>query len=135
METANILTLHLADGFGLYLVAIGAGALIAPDRWRAMRGEFERSPGLTTVTGVMTFAIAAAIVGVHHSFDDPLAIVISLAGIIGAAEGLLLLAVPQLLLAIAGPFYERPRAWAIVAVLLGAALLAAGLTGHATATL
>lgn len=135
METARMLTLHLAEAFGLYLVAIGAGALIAPERWRAIGGEMERSPGLAIVTGVFTFVIGVAILGIHHSLADPLAIFITVAGAIAAAEGLLLLAVPHLLIALSRPFFEHPRAWAVVAVLLGLFLLVAGFTGHATTSL
>jgi uncharacterized protein YjeT (DUF2065 family) len=135
MDTARILTLCIAEAFGLYLIAIGAGALIAPDRWRAIGDEMERSPGLTLVMGLLSFAIGALILGVHHSLTDPLAIIITAAGAIATVEGLLLIAVPQALIAFGRPFFARPRPWAIVAVMLGIALLVAGFTGHATATL
>ncbi len=135
MDTASVLTLRLAEAFGLYLAAIGAGALIAPDRWRAIGDEFERSPGLTLLSGVLAFAFGALIFGVHHSLTDPLAIVVTIAGAIGAVEGLVLLAVPQALTGISRFAFARPRLWAIVAVLLGVAFFVAGLTGHATATL
>jgi hypothetical protein len=133
MDTASVLTLRLAEAFGLYLMAIGAGALIAPDRWRAMGDEMERSRGLVLIAGVLTFALGALIFGAHHSVADPLAVVITVFGAIGAVEGLLLLAVPQPLLAIGRSVFARPLPWAIVAVMLGAALFIAGLTGHATA--
>lgn len=135
MDTASVLTLRLAEAFGLYLVAVGAGALIAPDRWRAVGDEMERSPGLVLIAGVLTFAFGALIFGIHHSLADPFAIVITVFGAIGAVEGLLLLAVPQTLIAIGRAAFARPHLWAIVAVLLGAVLFVAGLTGHATASL
>ena len=135
MDTASVLTLRLAEGFGLYLVAVGAGALIAPDRWRAIGDEFERSPGLTLISGVVGFAFSALIFGVHHHLTDPLAIVITLFGAIGALEGLLLLAAPQALMGISRFAFARPQLWSIVALLVGAALFIAGLTGRATATL
>lgn len=131
MDTASVLTLRLAEAFGLYLMAIGAGALIAPHRWRAIGEEMERSPGLILIAGVLTFAFGALIFGIHHSVADPLAIVITIFGAIGAVEGLLLLAVPQTFIRIGRAAFARPYLWAIVAVLLGAALFVAGLTGHA----
>jgi hypothetical protein len=131
METASILTLRLAEAFGLYLLAIGAGALVAPDRWRAIGAELERSPGLALVTGVFTFALGAAIFGLHHSLTDPLAVIVTIAGAIGAVEGLLLIAVPDLMVAIGRPFFAYPRVWAMIVLALGAALLLAGLTGRA----
>ena len=44
MHTATPLTLHLLGAIGLYMVAIGASALIDPGRWRALGEEMERSP-------------------------------------------------------------------------------------------
>ena len=131
METASTLTLCLAEAFGVYLIAVGAGALLAPDRWRAIGAELERSPGLTLVTGVFTFAFGAALVGLHHSLADPLAIVITIAAAIGAIEGVLLLVVPELMIAFGRPFFSRPRAWAAVVVVLGLVFLALGLSGRA----
>jgi len=131
METAAILTLRLAEAFGLYLLAVGAGALIAPGRWRAIGAELERSPGLALVAGLLAFALGAVTFGVHHHLTDPLAIIVTIAGAIGAAEGLLLIAVPDLMIAIGRPFFAHPRVWAIIVLVLGAALLLAGLTGRA----
>jgi hypothetical protein len=93
----------------------GAGAVARPD----------------LVTGVFTFAFGAALVGLHHRLTDPLAIVITAAAAIGAAEGMLLLVVPGLMIALGRPFFARPRLWAIFALLAGSALVLAGLTGRA----
>jgi len=51
METASPLTLHLLCALGLYLLAVGAGIMFAPERWRAMGEELERSPALTVTMG------------------------------------------------------------------------------------
>jgi hypothetical protein len=131
MDTASILTLHLAEALGLYLVAVSAGALIAPDHWRALGRELENSPGLTLVMGVFAFAISAAMLIAHHGMDDPLAIIVTAAAAAGVAEGLLMLVVPQALVPVSRWAFEHPRAWAIVTVALGLLLLAAGLTGDA----
>jgi hypothetical protein len=132
MDTASILTLRLAEGFGVYLMSIGAGVLIAPDRWHAVGEEIERSRGLVLIAGVLSFAFGALIFGIHHSFVDPFAVLITVLGAIGAAEGLLLLVVPRTLIAIGRSVFARPQPWGIASVLLGAALFVAGLTGHPT---
>ena len=126
METASALTLHLIEAIGLYLVAIGAGTLIAPERWRALGEEFDRSPGLTAMTGIVTFAIGVALLGVHHGLADPLQILVSAIGAIAALEGLLILAVPRVMIALGAPFLARPRGWAIVTVALGLLFILAG---------
>jgi hypothetical protein len=131
METASVLTLCLAEAIGLYLAAIGVGALIDPDRWRRLGVEMERSAGLPLAMGVLTFAIGAAMFGAHHHLGDPLAAIITVMGAIGALEGLLLIAVPRALILAGRPFFEHPRPWAIVAVAGGILLFLVGLTGHA----
>jgi hypothetical protein len=126
MHTATPLTLHLLGAIGLYLVATGAGALIAPDRWQGLGAELERSAGLTIAMGLVTFAIGVALLGVHHSLADPLQILVSAIGAIAALEGLLILAVPRAMIAFGAPFFVRPRAWAIACVVLGLAFILAG---------
>ena len=128
MHTATPLTLHLLGAIGLYMVAIGAGALTAPDRWRTLGEEMERSAGLTMSMGLVTFAIGVALLGVHHGLADPPQILVSAIGAIAALEGLLILAVPRAMIAFGAPFLAWPRAWAIVTVALGLAFILAGVT-------
>lgn len=135
METATALTLHLLDAIGLYMLAAGAGALLAPDRWQKVGDEMEASPGLTILIGIVTFAIGVAMLGVHHGLHDPPAIVVTVIAAIAVVEGMLILAVPRVMIRIGAPFFARPRAWAAVTVLLGLVLLAVGLTGRAGPTL
>ena len=130
METASPLTLHLLGAIGLYMVAIGAGALAAPDRWARMVGEMAESAALTTLMGLVTFAIGVALLGVHHERDDPLQIVVTAVGAIAALEGLLILAVPRVMLAIGKSFLARSRLWAIFAAALGLLFILVGLIGR-----
>jgi hypothetical protein len=126
MHTATPLTLHLLGAIGLYMVAIGAGALIAPGRWQGLCEEMERSAGLTILMGLVTFSVGVALLGVHHGLADPLQILVSAIGAIAALEGLLILAVPRAMIAIGAPFVVRPRGWAIFCVALGLAFILAG---------
>ena len=126
MHTATPLTLHLLGAIGLYMVAIGASALIDPGRWQSLGAELERSAGLTILMGLVTFAIGVALLGVHHGLADPLQIIVSAIGAIAALEGLLILAVPRAMIAFGAPFLARPRAWAFVAVAAGLAFILAG---------
>jgi hypothetical protein len=135
MHTASPLTLHLLGAIGLYMVAIGAAALIDPGRWRGLGEEMERSAGLTILMGLVTFAIGVALLGVHHGLADPLQILVSAIGAIAALEGLLILAVPRAMIAAGAPFLARPRGWAIVTVALGLAFILAGVFVAAGPTL
>jgi hypothetical protein len=131
METASPLTLHLLGAIGLYMAAVSAGVLLAPERWRTIGEELERSTALTILMGIVTYAIGVALLAVHHGLADTLQIIVTAIGAIAALEGLLILAVPRVMIAIGAPFYVRPRAWAIVSALLGLAFIAIGLLGHA----
>jgi small neutral amino acid transporter SnatA (MarC family) len=132
METASPLTLHLLGAIGLYLAALGGGALIAPDRWAKMIDEMETGAALTTLMGLVAFAIGVALLGVHHERGDPLQIIVTAVGAIAALEGLLILAVPRVMMAIGKPFLARSRLWAIFTAALGVLFIVVGLTGRAT---
>jgi len=131
METASPLTLHLMGAIGLYMLAIGIGALLAPERWSKLGAEMTDSPGLTIVMGLVTFAIGAALLGVHHGRADALQILVTAIAAIAALEGLLILAAPRLMIAIGAPFFARPRGWAIVTAGLGLVFILIGLLGRA----
>jgi uncharacterized protein YjeT (DUF2065 family) len=128
-----VLTLQLAQALGLYAMAAGIGILTAPDRFRAVIGEMEASPGLTYAFGVAAFAIGTAILIPHHLLADPLAALVTVLAACAAIEGLLLLAAPQILIAVARPFVAQPRLWGIVALVLGLVLFFLGFTGRADA--
>jgi uncharacterized protein YjeT (DUF2065 family) len=112
---------------GLYLVAGGIGAILRGHLWAEIIDEFDRSPGLVAVTGVVAFVVGAIVVTVHNVWTSPAAILVSAAGWIACAEGLSLLAVPQLWLHYARPMIAAPRVWGAVMIVLGAYLLATGL--------
>lgn len=130
METASPLTLHLMGAIGLYMVAIGAGTLLAPERWQKLGAELESSPGLTIVMGILVFAIGVALLGVHHGLADHLQIVVTTIGGAVALEGLLILAVPRVMLALSASSFAWPRPWAIVAAVVGLVLILIGLIGR-----
>lgn len=132
-HTLTVLTLQLAQALGLYAMAAGIGILAAPDRFRAILGEMEASPGLCYAFGLAAFAIGTAILIPHHLLADPLAAVVTIIAACAAIEGLLLLAAPQILIAIGRPFLAAVRLWGIVAILLGLLLFLAGFTGRADA--
>jgi uncharacterized protein YjeT (DUF2065 family) len=132
-HTLTVLTLDLATAIGLYWIAAGIGLLVAPGRMAAMVEDLDRLPGLTYAIGLGVFAIGTAILIPHHVLYDPLSVIVTLLAAILAIEGLALIAAPQLLIAVARPFVAHARLWAIVSLVLGAAMLLAGLTGRADA--
>ena len=132
MDTISVLTLRLSEAIGLYMIVVGIGGLTAPQRWRAMMEDLERSPGLVMALGFPVFAVGAALILIHSIWTDPLAVIVSLIGYVALVEGALLLAVPGPLIRIGRWSVQFTRAWAIVSIVLGILLFLAGLTGRAT---
>ena len=132
MDTISLLTLRLAEIFGLYMILIGIGGLAAPDRWRAIIDDLNRSPGLVVALGFSVFAVGATLVLIHSIWTDPLAVIVSLIGYVALVEGAMLLAVPSPLIRIGHWSTGFIRTWAIIALVLGLLLFLAGLTGRAT---
>jgi hypothetical protein len=121
------ITLWLSILLGAYLIAGGIGALLRGDLWPEMIGEFERSPALVAVTGAVAFSVGAIIVSIHNVWTDPAAIIVSAAGWMAIAEGLVLLAVPSLWLRLALPMMRASKVWGAGMLLLGAFLLSSAL--------
>jgi hypothetical protein len=134
MTTAIPLTLHLAVLIGLYEFAAGIAGLTGQISWSAMLDEFERSPALTFITGFMAFALGAAFILSHNIWTDALSAIVSAIGWIAAVEGLLIMIASQPLLAFSRKLVTNQRAVSIIAILFGAFLIIAGLTGRADPT-
>ncbi len=134
MDSISVLTLRLAEAIGLYMIVVGIGGLIAPDRWRRAIEDLDRSPGLVMALGFPVFAVGTTLVLIHSIWRDPLSIIVSAIGYVALIEGALLLAVPGPLIRIGLWSLKFTRAWAVVSLILGLLLFVAGLTGRATVT-
>ena len=132
--TFSVLTRTLAKAYGLYILVTGLSGLAMPLRWKAVIEDYQRSPALTYLTAVIVLGLGLTLVSVHSLWTDPLAIVVSLIGWIVLVEGLAMAAFPDGLMKFGAATVATPgrtRAWAIAAVIAGAALLIAGLVGRA----
>lgn len=133
ISTANPLTLSLALATGLYVLAGGTAMLRLGDKAEALLADFQNSPALTYIAGIMTFAIGVAIILTHNIWSDGLAIFVSLLGWVAAIEGLVLIAWPEPLWAL-GRAMMKPTAikfFSFGMLALGALLSLLGLTGTA----
>ena len=139
VETALPLTLTLAIGLGAILLAAGIGGFSAAGGaagdWAKAIDEMNRMPGLTLAIAFVAIVFGGGILLVHHHWSDPLAGIVTLIAWASFAEGLLLLGMPRLYLSFARLAVHYARLWAMVASVLGLALLLAGLTGRATSSL
>ena len=115
---------------GLYALAAAVGELRAPNTWWMMLKEFERSPVLRFVAGLVTLALGATIYLVNPwRPDDWLAVTVSVLGGVAVVEGLLILAAGDRFLQFGRTLIGRAgRAWAGLSAMLGIAAVVAGLS-------
>lgn len=127
-ENADI-SAWIAFFIGLYALAAAAAELRSPNTWWAMLKDFERSPALRLLTGLVTLALGATIYLVNPwRPDDWLALAVSVVGGIAVAEGLLIIAAGERFLNFARALLGRAGgAWAGFAALFGIAALLAGM--------
>ncbi len=125
------LTLHLSVALGVYCLAASLGLLIAPrERIAGLFEEMADSPGLLYAFGLITLAIGSAWIMAHREWTTPLGIAVSLAGWIAAIEGVLLLALPGLMVRIMLVFRSIVRPCAVAGVLIGLVFILLGLLGR-----
>ena len=128
-ENATI-SAWIALFIGLYALGAGVGELRSPNTWWMMLKEFERSPALRFLTGLVTLALGATIYLVNPwRPDDWLSIAVSVVGGVVVVEGLLLLAASEQFLNLGRTLIGRAgRVWAGFSILLGVAAIVAGLS-------
>jgi hypothetical protein len=92
--------------------------------------EFRDNTALGYVTGAFVLALGAAMVAVHNLWTGPLAIVVSVIAWWTLIKGFCLLAIRDQFLALANAISPKNSALlGTVVIVVGAALLAAGLVG------
>lgn len=128
-QTADV-SAWIAFFVGLYALAAGVGELRSANTWWVMLKEFERSPALRFLTGLVVLVLGAAIYLVNPWVPgDWLSVAVSVVGGIAAAEGMLILASGERFLHFARVLLGRAgRAWAGFSVLFGVAAVAAALS-------
>lgn len=121
------LTGWLIMAIGLYSMAAGFGMAMATGRFQQMFEEMERSPALNFVIGLLVFSIGVTILLIHPSSTRWPDILVAIMGWGAAIEGLLFLAAPQVMWAVARPFMKfGTRLWGYIALTLGLALVIIG---------
>lgn len=115
--------------FGLYFMACGAGLLASPGRMARLIDELEDSPAIGFLCGAVMIFAAGGTLSVQNSFStatDGIATLIIAGALV---EGLLLVAWPKPLWALAHwmmPDDDHLRGFGIVALALGLVVFAIG---------
>ena len=118
MATADTLPAWIAMFIGIYAFAAAMGELRLPGTWKAMMQDFEQSPGMRFIAGIMALTLGAVIyLVVPWRPDDWLFIAVSalvLEGIVLLAAGERFVTFGRWLIASAS------EVWAGLSAILGA---------------
>ncbi len=127
-ETADI-PAWIALFMGLYALGASIGELRSPGSWAAMLEEFEQHEGLRFLTGIVVLALGATIYLVNPwNPADWLSILVTVMGGGMALEGFVILAFGRPFLHFASALIGVVnRGWAIIAGVLGLALICVAL--------
>ena len=113
---------------GLFAIAAAVGALRRPGIWRAMIGEFDKSPALQLIGGFMELFVGAAIYLVNPwDAGDILGIVMKATGGLMMIEALVVMAFSDIYFHLwLKNLAAMHRVWAIATLLIGAVLAIGG---------
>jgi hypothetical protein len=123
------LTEHLAIAIGSYALAAGVGWWRAPARFSRMFDGLRDSSAAAFMTGLVCYFLGAFLLVLHHRLDDWLAIIVTLFAAGAIVEGLGFLIGSGAFVALAQRIGLAGswRAWAMVYVVFGVAMIGAGL--------
>ena len=96
MATADTIPAWIAMFIGIYAFAAAMGELRLPGTWKAMMQDFEQSPGMRFIAGIIALTVGAVIyLVVPWRPDDWLFIAVSALGGLLVLEGIVLLAADE----------------------------------------
>ena len=132
IETSSELTLKLSIAFGAYMLVAGPTGFYARDRWYGILEGIDNAPALSYVTGAFVFILGCAMILTHNIWSDFLAGFISLVGWVAAIEGLIIIAMPNVLIKFCRSIMSPAlvTGFAGFTTLGGALLILLGLTGQ-----
>jgi hypothetical protein len=118
------MTQTLALVFSGYMLVAALKILFDPDWYLNVIEGLQASAALSFLCGVFIYFIGALFLVLHYSFATPLAGFVTVFTILMAAEGLAIMLVPKLILALPAGigFQHHSKAWGGFALLLGLGL-------------
>jgi uncharacterized protein YjeT (DUF2065 family) len=115
----------IARLLGPVLVIIGLGLLVEGETFRAMAGEFLRSPALVYFSGLATLAVGLAILNVHHQWTRDWRTIVTVFGWLSVIGGIFRILAPNAVQRVGESViahHRWPAIGAIVTLALGAFL-------------
>ena len=112
------LSILVAKILALTYISAGVAALNGKNTFARIVEDFERSPGLTFVTGFFTLICGMLLVAYHNIWVRNWTVLVTVAGWAALLKGVLLIAFPQYISSFKSG-YKNTRAWGIFMIALG----------------
>ena len=132
ITTAHPVTLFLARAIGAFLLARSIPSLMTPSHTRRIFEDYAAGAGIGYVAAFVSFAVGVALVAAHNYWSDPLAVAVTLVGWSATLEGLALAAFPAVFHRLRKDRSDSSRIPAIISIVFGVTLMAAGFIGVPT---
>ena len=116
--------------FGLAYLAIGVGALLDIKNWQRVFEDFTKNRPLLLIGGVGSLVVGFLLVAFHNTWAWEWPVIITIIGWLALIKGILLLALPQvMIILVAAMSIEKNllKIHAAVTMVLGLLLLALGI--------
>ena len=112
------LSIFAARILAVTYIAAGIAALSGKISFQEMVAEFERSPGLTFISGFVTLILGMILVEYHNLWVNDWRVLITVVGWLSLLKGILLIAFPGYMKAFRG-WYKNTKIWGVLMLALG----------------
>jgi len=112
------LSVLVAKILALTYISAGIAALSGKITFSKIVEDFERSPGLTFVTGFITLIIGMLLIAYHNIWVKNWTVLITIIGWVSLLKGVVLIAFPQFI-SFFKNWYKNTRAWGIFMIAMG----------------
>lgn len=112
------LSIFVARCLSVVYVSAGIAAVSGKISFNRVIEDFERSPGLTYITGFITIIAGMSLVTYHNIWVKDWAVVITIIGWLALVKGFMFIAFPGLISSFKG-MYKNAKAWGVLVIALG----------------
>lgn len=113
------LSIFVAKVIALIYIPLGFAMLIGQLNGKNLVDSFKRSPGLSLTTGYVAVIVGVALVTYHNIWVKDWTVLVTIIGWIALIEGVLLLALPKTMFAMAKRMSKNEKLWGIITIILG----------------
>ena len=112
------LSIFVAKLLAVLYISAGIAAVSGKMDFRKIVDDFERSPGLTFMSGFMALVFGALLLHYHNRWIKHWTVLITIIGWMSFLKGVMLIAFPQSISYFKG-WYKNTRGWGVFMIAIG----------------